>query len=100
MSRPTFWRGVASWAVPTLVLPIREYLLVGLTATVVTFLLVGPVRLLAIKLGAVAWPRGRDVHVTPTPRWGGLARFGGVLPGRVHAARMPALRGGRCGRTH
>jgi UDP-GlcNAc:undecaprenyl-phosphate/decaprenyl-phosphate GlcNAc-1-phosphate transferase len=67
--------------VPTLVLPIREYLLAGLTAAVITFLLVGPVRLLAIKLGAVAWPRGRDVHVTPTPRWGGLAMLGAVLAG-------------------
>jgi UDP-GlcNAc:undecaprenyl-phosphate GlcNAc-1-phosphate transferase len=84
--------GVASWAVPTLVLPIREYLLVGLTATVVTFLLVGPVRLLAIKLGAVAWPRGRDVHVTPTPRWGGVAMLGGVLAGIAMAYQLPALR--------
>jgi UDP-GlcNAc:undecaprenyl-phosphate/decaprenyl-phosphate GlcNAc-1-phosphate transferase len=78
--------------VPTLVLPIREYLLAGLTAAVITFLLVGPVRLLAIKLGAVAWPRGRDVHVTPTPRWGGIAMFGGVLAGVAMAYQLPALR--------
>ncbi len=77
---------------PTLVLPIREYLLAGLTATVVTFLLVAPVRLLALKLGAVAWPRGRDVHVTPTPRWGGLAMLGGVLAGVAMAYQLPALR--------
>ena len=77
---------------PTLVLPIREYLLAGLTAAVITFLLVGPVRLLALKLGAVAWPRGRDVHVTPTPRWGGLAMFGGVLAGVAMAYQLPALR--------
>ena len=73
-------------------LPIREYLLVGLTAAVVTFLLVGLVRVLALRLGAVAWPRGRDVHVTPTPRWGGLAMFGGVLAGIGLAAQLPALR--------
>ena len=78
--------------VPTLVLPIREYLLAGLTAAVITFLLVGPVRLLALKLGAVAWPRGRDVHVTPTPRWGGIAMFGGVLAGVAMAYQLPALR--------
>ncbi len=77
---------------PTLVLPIREFLLAGLTAAVVTFLLVGPVRLLAIKLGAVAWPRGRDVHVTPTPRWGGVAMLGGVLAGVAMAYQLPALR--------
>jgi UDP-GlcNAc:undecaprenyl-phosphate/decaprenyl-phosphate GlcNAc-1-phosphate transferase len=77
---------------PSLVLPIREYLLAGLTATVVTFLLVGPVRLLALRCGAVAWPRGRDVHVTPTPRWGGLAMFLGVLAGVGMAYQLPALR--------
>jgi UDP-GlcNAc:undecaprenyl-phosphate GlcNAc-1-phosphate transferase len=73
-------------------LPIREYLLVGLTAAVVTYLMVAVVRLLAVRLGAVAWPRGRDVHVTPTPRWGGLAMFGGVLGGVAVAAQLPALR--------
>jgi len=74
------------------VLPIREYLLAGLTAAVITFLLVAPVRLLALKLGAVAWPRGRDVHVIPTPRWGGLAMLGGVLAGVAMAYQLPALR--------
>jgi UDP-GlcNAc:undecaprenyl-phosphate GlcNAc-1-phosphate transferase len=78
--------------VPTLVLPIREFLLAGLTATVVTFLLVGPVLVLALRLGAVAWPRKRDVHVTPTPRWGGLAMLGGVLAGVGMAYQLPALR--------
>jgi UDP-GlcNAc:undecaprenyl-phosphate/decaprenyl-phosphate GlcNAc-1-phosphate transferase len=76
----------------TLVLPIREYLLSGLTSAVITFLLVGLVRVLALRLGAVAWPRGRDVHVTPTPRWGGLAMLGGVLAGVGMAYQLPALR--------
>ncbi len=77
---------------PSQILPIKEYLLVGVTATVVTFLLVGPVRLLALRLGAVAWPRGRDVHITPTPRWGGIAMLGGVLAGVLMAYQLPALR--------
>jgi UDP-GlcNAc:undecaprenyl-phosphate/decaprenyl-phosphate GlcNAc-1-phosphate transferase len=76
----------------TAVLPIREYLLTGLTAAVLTFLLTGPVRVLAVRLGAVAWPRGRDVHSTPTPRWGGLAMLGGVLGGVLLAYQLPALR--------
>ena len=73
-------------------LPIREYLLVAFVSAVATLLLTGPVRMLALKVGAVAWPRGRDVHVTPTPRWGGLAMFGGVLAGIGLAAQLPALR--------
>jgi UDP-GlcNAc:undecaprenyl-phosphate GlcNAc-1-phosphate transferase len=73
-------------------LPMREYLLVALTAAVVTFLLTGVVRVFAIRVGAVAWPRGRDVHITPTPRWGGLAIYGGVLGGVAVAAQLPALR--------
>jgi UDP-GlcNAc:undecaprenyl-phosphate GlcNAc-1-phosphate transferase len=83
---------IAAAASSGLGLPIREYLLAGLTAAVVTFLLTGLVRVLALKLGAVAWPRGRDVHVTPTPRWGGLAMLGGVLGGIGLAAQLPALR--------
>jgi UDP-GlcNAc:undecaprenyl-phosphate GlcNAc-1-phosphate transferase len=33
----------------TQVLPIREYLLTGLTAAIITFLLTGPVRVLAVR---------------------------------------------------
>jgi UDP-GlcNAc:undecaprenyl-phosphate/decaprenyl-phosphate GlcNAc-1-phosphate transferase len=75
-----------------LILPFREYLLAGFTSAVITFLLVGPVRLLAVRLGAVAWPRGRDVHVTPTPRWGGVAMLFGCLAGVGMAYQLPALR--------
>ncbi|MBW0088052.1 undecaprenyl/decaprenyl-phosphate alpha-N-acetylglucosaminyl 1-phosphate transferase, partial [Pseudonocardia sp. KRD-188] len=67
-------------------------LLAGTTAAVVTFLLVGPVRVLALQVGAVAWPRGRDVHVTPTARWGGLAMLAGVLAGVAMAYQLPAMR--------
>ncbi|SHK18096.1 UDP-GlcNAc:undecaprenyl-phosphate GlcNAc-1-phosphate transferase [Pseudonocardia thermophila] len=73
-------------------IPFKEYLLAGSTAAVITYLLVGAVRLLALKAGAVAWPRGRDVHTTPTPRWGGIAMLGGVLAGVAIAYQLPALR--------
>jgi UDP-GlcNAc:undecaprenyl-phosphate GlcNAc-1-phosphate transferase len=75
-----------------LILPFREYLLAGFTSAVITFLLVGPVRVLAMRLGAVAWPRGRDVHVTPTARWGGLAMLAGVLAGIAMGYQLPAMR--------
>ena len=44
-------------------LPLREYLLVGLTTAVVTFLLTGLARILALRVGAVAMPirRGEEV---------------------------------------
>jgi UDP-GlcNAc:undecaprenyl-phosphate GlcNAc-1-phosphate transferase len=74
------------------VLPVREYLLVALTAAVVTFLLVGLVRKLAFRIGAVAYPRQRDVHVKPMPRMGGLAMYGGVLGGMLLAHQLPVLR--------
>ncbi|MFE2756928.1 glycosyltransferase family 4 protein [Actinosynnema sp. NPDC059335] len=74
------------------VLPVREYLLVALTAAVVTFLLVGLVRALAFRIGAVAHPRQRDVHVQPMPRMGGLAMYGGVLGGMLLAHQLPVLR--------
>ncbi|GAA2555446.1 MraY family glycosyltransferase [Pseudonocardia hydrocarbonoxydans] len=79
-------------ALPAQILPIKEYLLAGMTAAVVTFLLVGPVRVLALQVGAVAWPRGRDVHVTPTARWGGIAMLAGVLCGIAMANQLPAMR--------
>ncbi|MCE6997912.1 undecaprenyl/decaprenyl-phosphate alpha-N-acetylglucosaminyl 1-phosphate transferase [Saccharothrix sp. S26] len=74
------------------VLPVREYLLVALTAAVVTFLLVGLVRAFAFRIGAVAYPRQRDVHVQPMPRMGGLAMYGGVLGGMLLAHQLPVLR--------
>jgi UDP-GlcNAc:undecaprenyl-phosphate GlcNAc-1-phosphate transferase len=73
-------------------LPLREYLLVGLTAAVVTFLLTSLVRRFALRTGAVARPRDRDVHLTPIPRLGGLAMFGGILGGMLLSHQLPVLR--------
>ena len=73
-------------------LPIREYLLVGLSAAVVTFLVTGPVRRLALRIGAIAVPRGRDVHTVPIPRLGGVAMYAGVLAGVFVASQLPVLR--------
>ncbi|ONI85320.1 undecaprenyl-phosphate alpha-N-acetylglucosaminyl 1-phosphate transferase [Actinosynnema sp. ALI-1.44] len=73
-------------------LPIREYLLVGLISLTLTFLLTGPVRLLAFKIGAVAVPRNRDVHTKPIPRLGGLAMYLGICGGMLLAHQLPLLR--------
>jgi UDP-GlcNAc:undecaprenyl-phosphate GlcNAc-1-phosphate transferase len=73
-------------------LPIREYLLVALTTAALTFLFTGLVRRLAIRIGAVAYPRKRDVHTEPIPRLGGLAMYLGVCGGMLLAHQLPALR--------
>ncbi|WP_187352188.1 glycosyltransferase family 4 protein [Allosaccharopolyspora coralli] len=66
-------------------------MLVALSAAAVTFLLTGLVRLVAIRIGAVAYPRQRDVHLTPIPRMGGVAMYGGVLGGMFLANNLPVL---------
>ena len=71
--------------------PLRELALVGLTAAIITYFATGPVRLLATRFGAVAYPRERDVHTTPTPRMGGLAMFLGVIGAVFLASQLPAL---------
>jgi UDP-GlcNAc:undecaprenyl-phosphate/decaprenyl-phosphate GlcNAc-1-phosphate transferase len=73
-------------------LPLREYLLVGLTTAVVTFLLTGLARILALRIGAVAMPRERDVHRAPIPRLGGVAMYGGILGGVLLSHQLPVLR--------
>ena len=71
--------------------PLRELALVGLTAAIVTYFATGAVRVLARRLGAVAYPRERDVHSTPTPRMGGLAMYLGVVSAVFLASQLPAL---------
>ena len=53
----------------------REYLVTVLLAAIITYLITPLVRDLAIKAGAVTAIRSRDVHLEPTPRWGGLAMW-------------------------
>lgn len=69
----------------------REYALVLAVAAATTYLLTPFARLLALRIGAVAQVRDRDVHSTPTPRLGGLAMYAGVLAGMVVASRLPVL---------
>ena len=71
--------------------PLRELVLVGLTAAIVTYLATGGVRWLACRVGAVAYPRERDVHVDPIPRMGGLAMYLGVAAAVLLASQLPAL---------
>lgn len=69
----------------------REYALVLCVAAAVTFLLLPIVRLIAVRWGAMAVPRDRDVHKIPVPRLGGVAMFGGLAAGLFVARQMPTL---------
>lgn len=69
----------------------REYLLCLFAAAAVTYLLTPVARRIAIRIGAVAEVRDRDVHSVPTPRLGGLAIFAGMIAALLFAAQMPLM---------
>jgi UDP-GlcNAc:undecaprenyl-phosphate/decaprenyl-phosphate GlcNAc-1-phosphate transferase len=70
---------------------VREYLLVLCVAAAVTYLLTPVARRFAVRSGAVAEPRDRDVHAVPTPRLGGLAMYAGVCAAFLVAHALPSL---------
>jgi UDP-GlcNAc:undecaprenyl-phosphate GlcNAc-1-phosphate transferase len=70
---------------------VREYLLVFLVAGVASYLLCVFARELAIRSGAVARVRDRDVHATPIPYFGGVAMLGGLGAGLLVARHLPFL---------
>lgn len=74
--------------------PWRELGLVFLSSIIVVFLITGLIRKIAIRGGAMAIPRRRDVHVIPIPRWGGIGIFIGLVAGYVIASNLPALHNG------
>ena len=69
----------------------REYLLVFLVALSVTYLLTVVAREVALRTGAVARVRDRDVHAEPIPYLGGLAMFGGLCAAYLVARELPFL---------
>ena len=69
----------------------REYLLVFLVAGVASYLLCVFARELAMRSGAVARVRDRDVHAVPIPYFGGVAMLGGLGAGLLIAHRLPFL---------
>lgn len=69
----------------------REYLLVLLIAAATTYLVSGVFRRLALRTGAVAKVRDRDVHTIPIPYFGGVAMLLGVAAAFLVAANLPFL---------
>ncbi len=70
----------------------REYGLSLLVAAALTYLVMPVVRALALRAGAVAGVRDRDVHDHAIPRWGGLGMFLGMAGGMVLASKLPMMR--------
>ncbi|MDQ6527429.1 MraY family glycosyltransferase [Nocardioides sp. LHD-245] len=69
----------------------REYLVVFLVAAIVTHLLTVVAREIAIRTGAVAKVRDRDVHAEPIPYLGGIAMLGGLWAAYLVAQQLPFL---------
>lgn len=69
----------------------REYLLVFLVAAAVTYLLTVIAREIALRTGAVAEVRDRDVHAEPIPYLGGLAMLGGLVAAYIVGRELPFL---------
>ncbi len=69
----------------------REYALVFLVAAAVTYLLTVIAREIALRTGAVAKVRDRDVHAEPIPYFGGLAMLGGLVAAYFVARELPFL---------
>ena len=69
----------------------REYLTVFLVAVTVTYLLAVLAREIAIRFGAVAQVRDRDVHAEPVPYFGGIAMYGGLVAAYLVARNLPFL---------
>jgi UDP-GlcNAc:undecaprenyl-phosphate/decaprenyl-phosphate GlcNAc-1-phosphate transferase len=69
----------------------REYLLVFFAAVTVTYLLAVVARELAMRTGAYARVRDRDVHEVPIPYFGGVAMLAGIVVGVLVASRVPEL---------
>jgi len=69
----------------------REFALVFVVAAAATYLLTVIARDIALRLGAVAQVRDRDVHAVPIPYFGGLAMLGGMVAAFLVARHLPFL---------
>jgi len=69
----------------------REYTLVFLVACAACFLLSGVARKVALRFGALAQVRDRDVHAIPIPYFGGIAMLFGIAAGFLVASQLPFL---------
>ncbi|MBM3703990.1 MAG: undecaprenyl/decaprenyl-phosphate alpha-N-acetylglucosaminyl 1-phosphate transferase [Actinobacteria bacterium] len=69
----------------------REHLLALLITGIFVYLLTPIARTIAIRFGAVANVRSRDVHKEVTPRWGGVAIWLAIMLGILIASQLKLL---------
>ena len=69
----------------------REYLALFLVALAVTYLVAVLARELALRWGAIAVVRDRDVHSDPVPYLGGVAMYAGIVAAFLVARELPFL---------
>jgi UDP-GlcNAc:undecaprenyl-phosphate/decaprenyl-phosphate GlcNAc-1-phosphate transferase len=67
------------------------YVLIAAAAGITTFVLTGPARVIARKVGYVCVPSDRSVHLRITPYGGGVAMFSGLCVAIGLGAFVPAL---------
>lgn len=69
----------------------REHLLILLITGIFVYLLTPVARSLALRFGAVAQVRARDVHTEVTPRWGGIAMWLSIMLAVLIASQLKLL---------
>jgi UDP-GlcNAc:undecaprenyl-phosphate GlcNAc-1-phosphate transferase len=69
----------------------REYLITLLISAALCYLITPHVRTQAIRFGAVAGIRERDIHSTPTARWGGVAMWAAMALTFVIVSNLPLV---------
>ncbi len=69
----------------------REYLALFLVALAVTYLVAVLAREVALRFGAIAAVRDRDVHSDPVPYLGGVAMLAGIVAAYLVARELPFL---------
>jgi UDP-GlcNAc:undecaprenyl-phosphate GlcNAc-1-phosphate transferase len=69
----------------------REYLVTLLLSAALCYLITPIVRSQAIRFSAVAGVRERDIHSTPTARWGGVAMWGAMALTFLIVSNLPLV---------
>ena len=69
----------------------REYLVTLLISAALCYLITPIVRTMAVRFGAVAGIRERDIHSTPTARWGGVAMWAAMALSFLIVSNLPLV---------